>query len=421
MDLTVAHISGGNELLYNDWRSGNESERVTNEHERLPGNVTSELKFRTLSGTGFIFIGCMLSVTWSFGTFFNGLCLYIFATTAGLRSPTNIFIIALNLCDFLMCFVGTPAALTSAWARRWLWGRAGCKIEGFLVYFLGMTSMYLLTAIAVIRYIAISKPLLVRRISTAVAVVSCVCCSLLGFLWAVLPAFGWNEFGLEGAGISCSVIWHSTDPSCMSYIWTVFFTCLVIPVGVMLFSYGGVLVTLRNLNRNSVWDLNSRVAKKNLAIEKKMLRTSVLIVLSFICFWTPYAAVSFITAFFGAEHISAIFASIPPVVAKCQGLMDPVIYVASNKQVRTEVLKMLPCRVLQEQLLKRISRSTKELESVEFHLGDETAFKRRSTQTKNEMEEVSGQQTRQWGKQNQVQPLNNRLKEDEERHKDTVL
>ncbi|GFR85407.1 hypothetical protein ElyMa_006027600 [Elysia marginata] len=39
--------------------------------------------------------------------------------------------------------------MTSAWAHRWLWGRAGSIAEGFLVYFLGLSSMYILMAIAV--------------------------------------------------------------------------------------------------------------------------------------------------------------------------------------------------------------------------------------------------------------------------------
>ncbi|GFO42776.1 melanopsin [Plakobranchus ocellatus] len=99
-----------------------------------------------------------------------------------------------------------------------------------------------------------------------------------GLLWSIFPLLGWNEYALEGAGISSSVVWESTDPAFTSYIYAIFFFCLVLPLSVMLYSYYGVLATLRSLNENSVWDMNSRVAKKNLAIERKMFKTAVLII-----------------------------------------------------------------------------------------------------------------------------------------------
>ena len=44
-----------------------------------------------------------------------------------------------------------------------------------------------------------------RYIFSIVAViVSCV----LGFFWAIVPLFGWSEYSLEGAMISCSVEWN---------------------------------------------------------------------------------------------------------------------------------------------------------------------------------------------------------------------
>nr|BDI63178.1 xenopsin 2 [Peronia verruculata] len=335
------------------------------EHSLGPtGNETGS-RFTPLSDGGFMFIAIMLSTTFSLGSFFNGLCLYVFAKNKRLRSPTNIFVMSLNLCDFLMCFVGTPFALSSAWAREWIWGDAICDVEGFIVYFLGMASMYILMAIAFDRYIAISKPLLGTKITKTVALVSCSGCYFLGFLWAILPAFGWNEYQLEGAGISCSVVWESSDPVYMSYIFTIFVFCLIIPLGVMFYSYWGVLGTLRGLNKNSVWDMNSRVAKKNLAIERKMLKTAVLIVASFLGCWMPYAVVSFVAAFFGHTLIPPLLATVPPVIAKCQGLIDPIVYVATNKQMRTAIYEILPCESLRSSLLKGEEEPVEEADSEE--------------------------------------------------------
>ncbi|XP_059157588.1 pinopsin-like [Physella acuta] len=336
------------------------SDLVTASH-----NVTGGRHFVPLSNAGFTFIGCMLSFTFVVGSFINALCLFVFARNRRLRSPTNVFVMALNLCDFLMCFIGIPMAMTSAWSHRWIWGATMCDIEAFIVYFLGLASMYVLMAIAFDRYIAISKPLMGAKITKTLAYISCAGCYFLGFVWAIPPAFGWNEFDLEGAGISCSVVWENPDPVYTSYIWAIFFACFVIPLGIMIYSYWGVLATLRSLNKNSVWDMNSRVAKKNLAIEKKMFKTAVLIVASFWACWMPYTIVSFIVAFAGSDIIPPLFSTIPPVIAKCQGLLDPIIYVATNKQMRTALYEMLPCQGLKASLLKEEQEAVEEPESEE--------------------------------------------------------
>ena len=69
-------------------------------------------------------------------------------------------------------------------------------------------------------------------------------CWAWGFLWAVLPVLGWNEYRLEGAGISCSVVWESALPSYTVYIFAIFFVCLVFPVSVMTFCYFHVFSTV---------------------------------------------------------------------------------------------------------------------------------------------------------------------------------
>ena len=65
-------------------------------------------------------------------------------------------------------------------------------------------------------------------------------CWGVGFLWASLPLFGWNEYVLEGAGISCSVVWESSSPNHTSYVFTIFVFCFLIPLAIIVFSYQGV-------------------------------------------------------------------------------------------------------------------------------------------------------------------------------------
>ncbi|GFO42779.1 class a rhodopsin G-protein coupled receptor gprop2 [Plakobranchus ocellatus] len=72
----------------------------------LASNGSGNEHFRSMSDAGYTFIATMLTVTFVLGSFINGLCLFVFARNKRLRSPTNVFVIALNLCDFFMCFCG---------------------------------------------------------------------------------------------------------------------------------------------------------------------------------------------------------------------------------------------------------------------------------------------------------------------------
>ena len=33
----------------------------------------------------------------------------------------------------------------------------------------------------------------------------------MGIFWAIIPLFGWSEYSLEGALISCSVEWNKKE------------------------------------------------------------------------------------------------------------------------------------------------------------------------------------------------------------------
>ncbi|KAK7496631.1 hypothetical protein BaRGS_00012038 [Batillaria attramentaria] len=306
-----------------------------------------------ISDAGYTAVALCLTIVWVFGTLFNVTCLGIFAVNKQLRSPTNTFIIALNTCDLLMSFVASFLVMTSAWKGRWIWGFPTCVAEGFLVYLLGLTSMYILAAISLDRYVVIAKPLLSHKITHRVAGIAVGGCWAGGAVWSVMPLLGWNEYVMEGAGLSCSVVWESRDPVYSSYIFTIFVFCLCLPLTVMVFSYYNVFMTIRSMSRNQIWGQNSRIAKKNLKIEKKMVRTIAFMLAGFLCCWLPYAIFSLIVVFKGSGAVSPELATYPAILAKSQGLINPIVYVATNKQFRLALYEMLPCARLRNALKKR--------------------------------------------------------------------
>ncbi|XP_071107209.1 parapinopsin-like [Haliotis cracherodii] len=302
----------------------------------------SSVTVNLLPALGYHLIGALFVITIIISVLANGCGLLVFMKNKTLRSPTNLFIIALCVCDMLMCSCSAVACAAS-FSHGWVFGDVVCVLEGFMVYFLGLTSMYLLAAISVDRYIVISKPLMSYKITHRVAATAISVCWGLGFFWAALPLVGWSHYSLEGVGISCSIAWQSKDPVSTSYIIIIFVLCFIFPLCIMAFSYTNVYLTVRNIARSNVWDMTSRVARKNLRLERKLFKTCFLMVCIFVFSWLPYAIVSFMSAFGNSGDITPLMATLPALVAKCSGLWNPVIYIATNAQFRNAFYKLFPC------------------------------------------------------------------------------
>ncbi|XP_060079687.1 visual pigment-like receptor peropsin [Ylistrum balloti] len=283
----------------------------------------------------------MLFLTWMVGSFFNGSALLVFLKNKNLRTPTNMFVISLAMNDLGMSSVCLFAA-TASYAGKWTHGELMCTLEGFLVYVLGLTNLYLLCAISFDRYIVIAKPLKAKIISHSVALIAIVCCWIGGLFWSVLPFFGWNYYTLEGSNVSCGVSFAPNDPAIQSYLMCIFIFCFIIPLAVIIFCYNGVYMTIRNVARSGVWDMTSRVARKNLRVEKKMAKTIGCMLMVFVVAWVPYAIVSFYSAFVGPESLPAILIALPPIAAKCSAGLNPIVYSATNKQFRMAFYEFLP-------------------------------------------------------------------------------
>ncbi|XP_052268322.1 melanopsin-like [Dreissena polymorpha] len=267
----------------------------------------------------------------------------------------------------MVCF-GNPLASTSALNGEWFAGEAVCKFEGFIVYTFGLSQLHLLTAVSVDRYIVIAKPLLAPKITKQVAWAAVLGCFALALLWAIFPFFGWSSYGLEAAGVFCGLHYDDLSLSNTTYIIAITIFCFFIPMGIMIFCYYHVFMTVKTVNKNSVWDMNSRVARRNLRLERKMLKSCVLMCAVYWIVWTPYAIVSFIQTFGDADSVPIWLAELPAAAAKSQVVWNPLIYVATNKQFRRAFFQSIPCGGLREMLIKR--DEVQEQESKESNLDD---------------------------------------------------
>ncbi|NXG42826.1 OPSP protein, partial [Psilopogon haemacephalus] len=145
-------------------------------------------------------------------------------------------------------------------------------------------------------------------------------------IWTTPPLFGWSSYGPEGPGTTCSVNWHSKDTNNVSYVICLFIFCLVIPFGIIVYSYGRLLCAVRQVSSIKKETGRSR--------EQRILIMVVVMVICFLLCWLPYATVVLIATFGKPGLITPAASIIPSLLAKSSTVYNPIIYVFLNKQVR---------------------------------------------------------------------------------------
>jgi hypothetical protein len=95
--------------------------------------------------------GIWLSAVMVFGILLNGFVLHLFIRNKDLQSPTNGFLMSITLADFIACLVQIPMPLVANFVCYWPFGKFGCYFEGFITYFTGSSTMFLLCLVSIDR------------------------------------------------------------------------------------------------------------------------------------------------------------------------------------------------------------------------------------------------------------------------------
>ncbi|KAI9548243.1 hypothetical protein NQZ68_010462 [Dissostichus eleginoides] len=192
-----------------------------------------------------VFLGVILVL----GFLGNFLVLMVFSRFPGLVTPVNLLLINISASDMLVCIFGTPLSFAASVRGRWLTGSSGCRWYGFSNAFFGIVSLVSLSLMSFERYCVLlhsspSDSSQYRRARLAVAA-----SWLYSLVWTLPPLLGWSSYGLEGPGTTCSVEWHQRSPTARSYISCLFIFCLLLPLLLMIFCYGKILLAVRSVER----------------------------------------------------------------------------------------------------------------------------------------------------------------------------
>lgn len=80
---------------------------------------------------------------------------------------------------------------------------------------------------------------------------------LYSLAWTGAPLLGWNRYTLEIHQLGCSLDWASKDPNDASFILFFLLACFFVPVGIMIYSYGNILYTVRMVRWLVLWSLSA--------------------------------------------------------------------------------------------------------------------------------------------------------------------
>ncbi|XP_051846511.1 opsin-3-like [Antechinus flavipes] len=225
-------------------------------------NLTTNLSFGTLltdseekqrsglSRTGHTVVAVFLGIILILGFINNFIVLILFCKFKVLRNPVNMLLLNISISDMLVCLSGTTLSFASSIRGRWIGGYHGCRWYGFANSCFGIVSLISLAILSYERYRTLT--LCPRQGADYQKALLAVAGSwLYSLIWTVPPLIGWSSYGTEGAGTSCSVHWTSKSVQSVSYIMCLFIFCLVIPILIMIYFYGRLLYTVKQVGGDS--------------------------------------------------------------------------------------------------------------------------------------------------------------------------
>ncbi|XP_067421893.1 pinopsin-like isoform X1 [Emydura macquarii macquarii] len=270
-------------------------------------------------------------------SFVNGLVIVVSIRYKKLRSPLNYILVNLAVADLLVTFFGSTISFSNNINGFFVLGKRMCGFEGFMVSLTGIVGLWSLAILAFERYIVICKPVGDFRFQHKHAVLGCAFTWIWSLLWTAPPLLGWSSYVPEGLRTSCGPNWYTGGSNNNSYIMTLFITCFIIPLSLILFSYTNLLVTLQAVAAQQ------KESETTQRAERVVTRMVIAMVMAFLICWLPYATFAMVVATNKDIPIQPALASLPSYFSKTATVYNPVIYIFMNKQFRDCLLKMMCC------------------------------------------------------------------------------
>nr|ARV86500.1 corazonin receptor [Pyrrhocoris apterus] len=266
----------------------------------------------------------------------------IAGTRAGRRrknqtwSAVYALILHLSISDLLVTVFCIAGEALWSYTVEWRAGNLSCKVFKFLEMFSLYLSTFILVLIGLDRFVAVRYP--IRAISTAKR-----CSRFVAVAWLLSIILSIPQLIIfhEGKGpfyeefYQCVTYGFYTEPWQEQLYTTFSFVCMfMLPLLILIASYVSTIVTIsksdkifqnENVNSARKYDVNRRRLIHKAKV--KSLRISLVIVVTFIIWWTPYYTMMIIFMFLNPDkHLSEELQKGIFFFGMSNSLVNPVIY-----------------------------------------------------------------------------------------------
>nr|WCQ76402.1 ultraviolet sensitive opsin 2 [Byrrhus pilula] len=285
----------------------------------------------------------------------NGLVMWVFSSAKSLRTPSNMFVVNLAFCDFIM-FVSIPIFIYNSFNRGFAAGYLGCQIYAFVGSLSGIGAGMTNACIAYDRYTTIAKPF-DGKLTRTKALLMIVCIWGYTLPWATLPMFEvWGRYVPEGFLTACSFDYLMDTFDNHMFVAVIFVCSYVIPMSMIIYFYSQIVSHVVNhekalkeqAKKMNVASLRSNQSNATQSTEIRIAKVAITICFLFVASWTPYAVLSMIGAFGDQSLLTPAVTMIPACACKLVACLDPYVYALSHPRYRMELQKRLPWLAIKE-------------------------------------------------------------------------
>ncbi|KAG8312864.1 Melanopsin [Homalodisca vitripennis] len=266
-----------------------------------------------------------------------------------LRTPSNMFVVNLALCDFVM-MLKTPIFIYNSFKLGFALGQFGCQVFGIMGSLSGIGASATNAVIAYDRYSTIARPL-EGRMSKGKAFLFILMIWAYVTPWVFLPASQtWGRYVPEGYLTACTFDYLTKTDETRFFVLVLFCVCYVLPMSMIVFFYSQIVSHVVNhekalrdqAKKMNVESLRSNQNQQNQSAEVRIAKAAITICFLFVASWTPYAVLALIGAFGNQALLTPGVTMIPALTCKAVACIDPYVYAISHPRYRVELSKRLP-------------------------------------------------------------------------------
>ncbi|XP_028915708.1 substance-K receptor [Ornithorhynchus anatinus] len=253
-----------------------------------------------------------------------------------MRTVTNYFVVNLALSDACMATFNTVFNFIYASHNIWYFGRVFCHFQNFFPITAMFVSIYSMMAIAADRYMAIIHPFQ-PRLSARSTKFIIAAIWLVAFSLAVPQCF-YSKIEVDSGATKCLVVWPDDEGEAkhLGYHLSLIVLIYLLPLMVMFVTYSIIGLTLwrRTVPGNQSFGSN----RQHIKAKKKVVKTMVLVVLTFAICWLPFHLYFILSKFkkdiYEQRFIQQVYLAIFW-LAMSSTMYNPIIYCCLNRRFRS--------------------------------------------------------------------------------------